>query len=128
MLFYPNNIKNTIDEFVKMHNEIDVNKETTIVSSFKYLDYTLKQKIYTLCEENSDVVHDVIVKHSLEKVNVKKIDDFVKLRNNKTHLGIIEWKESASIYLILFAVTYACFFKQVGLQNELIKKVLLPLF
>ena len=105
-----------------------MNKETTIVSSFKYLDYTLKQKIYTLCEENSDVVHDVIVKHSLEKVNVKKIDDFVKLRNNKTHLGIIEWKESASIYLILFAVIYACFFKQVGLQNELIKKVLLPLF
>ena len=49
------NIKNTIAEFVKEHNEIDVNKETTISSAFQYLDYTLKQKILTLYNENSDV-------------------------------------------------------------------------
>ena len=39
------NIKNTIAEYAKEHNEIDVNKETTISSAFQYLDYTLRQKI-----------------------------------------------------------------------------------
>ena len=54
------NIKNTIAEFVKEHNEIDVNKETTISSAFQYLDYTLKQKILTLYNENSDVVNAIV--------------------------------------------------------------------
>ena len=59
------NIKNTIAEFVKEHNEIDVNKETTISSAFQYLDYTLKQKILTLYNENSDVVNAIVSKYSL---------------------------------------------------------------
>ena len=50
------NIKNTIAEFTKVHNEIDVNKETTMSSAFQYLDYTLKQRILTLYNENSDIV------------------------------------------------------------------------
>lgn len=41
-------IKKTIVEFTKTHHEIDVYKETTINSSFKYLDYSLKQKIITM--------------------------------------------------------------------------------
>ena len=91
------NIKNTIAEFVKEHNEIDVNKETTISSAFQYLDYTLKQKILTLYNENSDVVNAIVSKYSLPSVNENSITSFVKLRNNKTHSGTVEWGESGSI-------------------------------
>lgn len=59
------NIKNTIAEFTKAHNEIDVNKETTMSSAFQYLDYTLKQKILTLYNENSDIVDEIVSKYSL---------------------------------------------------------------
>ena len=93
------NIKNTIAEFVKEHNEIDVNKETTISSAFQYLDYTLKQKILTLYNENSDVVNAIVSKYSLPSVNENSITSFVKLRNNKTHSGTVEWGESANIYV-----------------------------
>ena len=96
------NIKNTIAEFVKEHNEIDVNKETTISSAFQYLDYTLKQKILTLYNENSDVVNAIVSKYSLPSVNENSITSFVKLRNNKTHSGTVEWGESANIYAFKF--------------------------
>lgn len=35
---------------------------------------------------------------------------FVKLRNNKTHSGTVEWGKSAKIYAPLLAIVYASFF------------------
>lgn len=64
---------------------------------------------------------------------MKKIDDtfcgyiqvdndtytsFVKLRNNKTHSGTVEWRESAKIYAPLFAIIYVSFFKFIKLPDE----------
>lgn len=122
------NIKNTIAEFAKEHNEIDVNKETTMSSAFKYLDYTLKQKILTLYNENSDVVNAIVSKYSLPSVNENSIASFVKLRNNKTHSGAVEWGESANIYAPLFAIVYASFLKYIELPDEVIKSTLLQIF
>lgn len=122
------NIKNTIAEFTKVHNEIDVNKETTMSSAFQYLDYTLKQKIFTLYNENSDVVDAIVSKYSLPSVNENSIASFVKLRNNKTHSGTVEWGESAKIYAPLFAIVYASFFKYIKLPDEVIKSTLLQIF
>lgn len=122
------NIKNTIAEFAKEHNEIDVNKETTMSSAFQYLDYTLKQKILILYNENNDVVNEIVSKYSLPSVNEKSIASFVKLRNNKTHSGTVEWGESANIYTTLFAIVYASFFKYIELPDEVIKYTLLSIF
>ena len=122
------NIKNTIAEFAKEHNEIDVNKETTMSSAFQYLDYTLKQKILILYNENNDVVNEIVSKYSLPSVNEKSIASFVKLRNNKTHSGTVEWGESANIYTPLFAIVYASFFKYIELPDEVIKYILLRIF
>ncbi|WP_455579613.1 hypothetical protein [Faecalibacillus intestinalis] len=122
------NIKNTIAEFAKKHEEIDVNKETTMSSAFRYLDYTLKQKILTLYNENSDVVNAIVSKYSLPSINENSIASFVKLRNNKTHSGIVEWKESADIYVPLLAIVYASFLKYIELPNEVIKSTLLQIF
>lgn len=121
-------IKNTIAEFAKAHNEIDVNKETTMSSAFQYLDYTLKQKILTLYNENSDVVNAIVSKYSLPEVNESSIASFVKLRNNKTHSGTVEWGESAKIYAPLFAIVYASFFKYIELPCEVIKSTVLQIF
>ena len=49
------NIKGIIAQFIEKHDEIDVYKETTISSAFQYLDYTLKQKILTMYNENCDM-------------------------------------------------------------------------
>lgn len=122
------NIKNTIAEFTKVHNEIDVNKETTMSSAFQYLDYTLKQKILTLYNENSDIVDAIVSKYSLPSVNENSIASFVKLRNNKTHSGTVEWGESAKIYAPLFAIVYASFLKYIKLPDEVIKSTLLQIF
>ena len=122
------NIKNTIAEYAKEHNEIDVNKETTISSAFQYLDYTLRQKILTLYNENSDVVNAIVSKYSLPSVNENNIASFVKLRNNKTHSGTVEWGESANIYAPLFAIVYAGFFKYIELPDKVIKSTLLQIF
>ena len=122
------NIKNTIAEFTKMHNEIDVNKETTISSAFQYLDYTLKQKILTLYNENSDVVNAIVSNNLLPQVNENSIASFVKLRNKKTHSGTVEWGESAKIYVALLAIVYASFFKYMKLPDEVIKSALLRIF
>lgn len=122
------NIKNTIAEFVNMHNEIDVYKETTISSAFQYLDYTLKQKILTLYNENSKVVDEIVSKWSLPQVNETSIASFVKLRNNKTHSGTIEWGDNAELYTALLALVYACLLRSVDLSDEIINSVLLQIF
>lgn len=104
-------IKKTIAEFTESHDEIDVNKETTISSAFQYLDYTLKQKILTLYNENCDIVDAIVSKWSLPQVNEANVASFVKLRNNKTHSGTVEWGDNADIYTALLSLEYACLFK-----------------
>ncbi len=105
-----------------------MNKETTISSAFQYLDYTLKQKILTLYNENSDVVNAIVSKCLLPSVNENSIASFVKLRNNKTHSGTVEWGEGANIYIPLFAIVYASFLKYIELPDEVIKSALLRIF
>lgn len=122
------NIKETIAEFIKTHNEIDVYKETTISSAFQYLDYTLKQKILTLYNENYKVVDEVVLKNFLPQVNEDSIARFVNLRNRKTHSGTVEWGENAKIYKALMAIVYSNFFRYVGIPDDVIKSVLSDLF
>lgn len=121
-------IKNAIAEFTKNSKEIDVYKETTINSAFQYLDYTLKQKILTLYNENVDVIDAIISKWSLPQVSEDAVASFVKLRNNKTHSGIVEWGDNANLYIALLALEYACLFKYIELPNETIKFALLQIF
>ncbi len=122
------NIKGIIAQFIEEHDEIDVYKETTISSAFQYLDYTLKQKILTMYNENCDMVDAIISKWSLPEVNEASVASFVKLRNNKTHSGTVEWGDSGNLYTVLLALEYACFFKHIELPNEFIKLALLQIF
>lgn len=87
-----------------------------------------QQKILTLYNENSDIVDEIVSKYSLPSVNENSIASFVKLRNNKTHSGTVEWGESAKIYTPLFAIVYASFFKYIKLPDEVIKSTLLQIF
>ena len=121
-------IKDAIKEFTELHPELDPSKQTTISSAFQYLDYTLKQKIITLYNENIDVIDAVISKWSLPKITDTNISSFVKLRNSKTHSGTIEWGENAEIYPALLALVYACFFKHLGIPNEKIKLLIQQIF
>lgn len=44
------------------------------------------------------MLYAVALKYSLLPVNENNIVAFVKLRNNKTHFGTVDWGESAKIY------------------------------
>lgn len=121
------NIKSTIADFIASHDEIDVNKETTISSAFQYLDFTLKQKIFTLYKENCDIIDAVVSKWSLPQVNEDNIASFVKLRNNKTHSGTVEWGDSANLYTALLALVYACFFRYIEVPEDIIKRAVLQI-
>ena len=70
------------------------------------------------------VVDEIVSKYSLPSVNENSIASFVKLRNNKTHSGTVEWGESAKIYTPLFAIVYASFFKYRKLPGEVIESTL----
>lgn len=121
-------IKKTISGFLESHKDIDVYKETTIKSAFDYLDFTLKNRIFTLYSENRDMVDAVVAKWALPPVDIVNISSFVNLRNNKTHSGKFEWGESANLYTALFALVYACFFKHAGIPVDLAKHLLLQIF
>ena len=121
-------IKGTIKEFTELHSELDPSKQTTISSAFQYLDYTLKQKILTLYNENTDAIDAVISKWSLPQITYTNISSFVKLRNGKTHSGTIEWGENAEIYPALLALVYACLFKHLGIPDEKIKRLIQQIF
>lgn len=121
-------IKGTIKEFTELHSELDPSKQTTISSAFQYLDYTLKQKILTLYNENTDAIDAVISKWSLPQITDTNISSFVKLRNGKTHSGTIEWGENAEIYPALLALVYACLFKHLVIPDKKIKRLIQQIF
>lgn len=122
------NIKKTIVEFTKAHAEIDVNKETTISSAFQYLSYTLKQKILTMYSENHEIIDGVIKKWSLPQFNETNVASFVKLRNNKTHSGIVQWDDNVNLYYALHSLVYVCLFKHIKLPEEVVKLIILNVF
>lgn len=71
---------------------------------------------------------NIISKWSLPQVDEASVGSFVKLRNSKTHSGIIEWGNNAELYTALFALVYACLFRYIGLSNEVIKSAILRIF
>lgn len=121
-------IKDAIKEFTELHPELDPSKQTTISSAFQYLDYTLKERIITLYNENRDSIDAVVSKWSLPKITDTNISSFVNLRNNKTHSGTIEWGENAEIYPALLALVYVCLFKHLGITDEKIKLLIQQIF
>lgn len=121
-------IKKTIDTFIELHPEVDVDRQTTISSSFQYLDFTLKQKIYTLYCENKRVIDYISDKHRLPQLTEEGIAAFVKLRNDKTHSGKIEFGDSALLYNPLLALTYTCLLKYAEIPDEKIGLVINQIF
>ena len=117
-------IKNVIREFSDEHSEIDVNKQTTISSSFQYLDFTLKEKILTLYSENKEIIDSITTKYSMEPLSENTITPFVKLRNGKTHSGRIEWGNCADYYMPLLTIVYSELFRYAGMPENLIKQLI----
>ena len=78
--------------------------------------------------ENRDIVDKVIAKRTLPQCNEANVASFVKLRNNKTHSGIVEWGNSANLYLVLLALLYVCLFRHINMPEEIIELVILQVF
>ena len=64
------------------------------------LDYTLKQKILTLYDENHNVADAIVSKWLLPQINETNIASFVKLRNGKTHSGTLTG-DNTKLYAII---------------------------
>ena len=121
-------IKATINDFLTEYPSADIYKDSTISSAFQYLDYTLKNKIWTLYQENKIPVDIVSKKLSMPALTIEKIGDFVKLRNSKTHDGQFNWGDNAEIYPVLLALVYSTVLKQIGLTEKEIEKIAFQIF
>ena len=121
-------IKKTISCFMSDHSEIDVYNESTISSAFQYLDYTLKEKIQALYQENKETVDIVSKKWALPCLTKENISAFVKLRNGKTHNGMFEWGESAEIYPVLLALAYICVLSSIGVSPDIVNQIIFQNF
>ena len=100
----------------------------TVFPYLQNLTGKMKQKIFTLYNENREVADAIVSKWVLPQVNEANIASFVKLRNNKTHSGTVEWGDSAKLYAPLLAIVYAGFFKYIGLPDEIIICTLMQIF
>lgn len=121
-------INETIAEFVQDKPEIDIHKSTNIASAFKYLDFTLVDKILTLYGECESIVDGFVAQKSLPHIDECRIRSFVKLRNEKTHSGEINWGNNGETYVILLALLYACILKNTGVDSSIIHQLLVALF
>ena len=79
------------------------------------LDYTLKQKILTLYDENHNVADAIVSKWLLPQINETNIASFVKLRNGKTHSGTVERGDNTKLY-----AHYYRFFSRIRLFQHLL--------
>lgn len=121
-------IAKAVDEFKENHPDFDPNTQTTVSSAFKYLDMTLKEKIMALYRENEEIIDIVARKHGLTTLSEQAIKDFVDVRNSKTHSGKFEWKSSVESYLPLLALTYAAFFKDLGMPEGQVEGIISRIF
>ena len=122
-------LKKTIQEFSKKHqDELDIYSQTNISSSFEYLNYTLREKIQTLYKENQETIDEIIYKRGLPNLTFDEISKFVKLRNNKTHSGIIDWGNAAQVYEPLLGLAYTCYFRETGISDDGINLMIHNLF
>ena len=121
-------INETIAEFLQDKPEIDIYKSTNIASAFKYLDFTLVDKILTLYGECESIINRFVEQKSLPTIDESRICAFVKLRNNKTHSGEINWGNNGETYVILLALLYACILKNAGVDSFIIHRSLIALF
>lgn len=121
-------LKAVIRRFNKTHPEIDVSKKTTISSAFTYLDCTLKQKIFTLYNENQNVLDEIISKKSLSPIKENNISSFVKLRNGKAHSGTFEWGDSVEVYMTLLVLVYICLLKYIKIPDKDIERLIFKIF
>lgn len=117
-------IKKTIKAFQQSHSNIDVNNETTLSNCFQHLDFTLRQKVLTMYNDNKDFIDPIISKHSLPLINDDTVKAFVNLRNNKTHGGTFEMNDNVNIYIALLAIVYVQLFKSIGIPNEKIADII----
>lgn len=121
-------INETIAKFLQDKPEIDIYKSTNIASAFKYLDFTLVDKILTLYGECESIINRFVEQKSLPTIDESRICAFVKLRNNKTHSGEINWGNNGETYVILLALLYACILKNAGVDSFIIHRSLIALF
>lgn len=91
------------------------------------LDYTLKQKILTLYDENHNVADAIVSKWLLPQINETNIASFVKLRNGKHILERLNG-EIIQNYMPIISYCICRLFKYVGLPDKLISFALLQIF
>jgi hypothetical protein len=120
-------LNDTIKQFSD-ENDIKIRDQTTIRSSFKYLDWNARDKVMYLYQKHSEIVDAISQKSRSPLIDVENVKDFLHLRNSKAHEGKIDWGDSAEIYAPLLALVYTSFFSRIGTPTSEIKAALLRIF
>ena len=75
-----------------------------------------------------NIINKFIARKSLPAFDECRIRSFVKLRNDKTHSGEINWGNNGETFVILLALLYACVLKKAEVDSSIIHQLLVNLF
>ncbi|MDR1665096.1 MAG: hypothetical protein LBR83_09290 [Clostridiales bacterium] len=112
-------LKNAIKEFRKNQVEEADQKDKVFdvaFSNIQHINASLADKIYLLYER-SLIDLDSVSNNELN-TNRKSINDFVKLRNNITHSGIVDWGGCGVFFIFLLKILYINMLMRAGLNKN----------
>lgn len=121
-------IKQTISAYERDTLHSNVYNETNISSCFQYLNYTLKNRIFSLYQMHKSLIDQFNKQKQLPAITVESIGNFVKIRNKSAHEGNSTWNGGEKIYYSLLYLTYVSFFRRAGMSEEDISSLLGEMF
>jgi hypothetical protein len=118
---------NEVKEVIKKHRNSETHLENKtydmIFSSISHWSMAASEKIYALYEKHFDELN-LISPHSMRKLDMKDVQEFIKYRNNITHgsTGALNIQIAETAY-ILCGLVYCCILTRIGMPKENIKKL-----
>lgn len=90
-------------------------------NSVKYINLPLKERIIYLWEASLDEI-EIIDDNKKQKLK-EDIATFIKMRNNITHTGKIEWPENHTVYITLLRTLYFSILVRAGFSSKDAKNI-----
>jgi hypothetical protein len=122
-------IKIAVKDFTKAHPEIDeIDKQTTIKSTYTYLNYSFKEQVMHIYNEHKETIDELCSERKYPTITDDRFGKFKKLRDNLAHRGEINWENNGEMYFPLLSLVYACLLKRAGCSEDRIKSLLKKIF
>lgn len=117
-------LKRAIVEAIRKFKETDSHPSEKLYDkaygSVKNLSISNAEKIWRLYDRYKPLMYKIFEADDpfTYKLTEKSVRNFVQLRNQITHSGVIAWEENAKVYRQLEALVYFAVFERIGIPAE----------